>query len=61
MASNSSDPAGIVLIKRAVELDESKRYAEALVCYREGIELLMDTFKSNKIKIIRVNIKLIPL
>jgi hypothetical protein len=45
MASNA-DPAGIVLIKRAVELDENKRYAEALVCYREGIELLMDTFKS---------------
>lgn len=34
MASNgSTDTAGICLIKRAVELDTNKRYAEALVCY----------------------------
>lgn len=42
----SSETAGVHLIRRAVELDSNKRYAEALVCYREGIELLLDTLKS---------------
>lgn len=42
----ASDDSGIVLIKRAIELDTNKRYADALVCYREGIELLMDSIKS---------------
>lgn len=44
MASN--DLAGIHLIKRAIDLDSSKRYADALVCYREGIEVLIETLKS---------------
>lgn len=43
----SSDLPGITLIKRAIELDSNKRYADALVCYREGIELLIETLKSN--------------
>jgi hypothetical protein len=43
MASND---AGIHLIKKAVELDNNKQYAEALLCYREGVELLIDTLKS---------------
>ena len=42
----SSDESGIHLIKRAIELDTNKRYTDALVCYREGIELLMDSIKS---------------
>jgi hypothetical protein len=42
----ASDESGIHLIKRAIELDTNKRYADALVCYREGIELLMDSIKS---------------
>jgi hypothetical protein len=46
MASND---AGIHLIRRAVELDGNRRYAEALLCYKEGVELLMDTLKSNGI------------
>ncbi len=41
----ASDESGIHLIKRAIELDTNKRYADALVCYREGIELLMDSIK----------------
>jgi len=44
----SSDEPGIHLIKRAIQLDSSKRYADALVCYREGIELLMSSIKSLK-------------
>lgn len=45
-SNNNNETAGIHLIKRAVELDTNKRYAEALVCYREGVEILMDTLKS---------------
>ena len=47
MASNGSfDSAGIVLIKRAIELDNCKRYTEAFSCYTEGIQLLMDALKT---------------
>ena len=29
------------MLKRAVELDMSKRYTEALVCYKEGLQLFL--------------------
>ena len=29
------------LLKRAVELDSAQRYAEALICYEEGIQNLL--------------------
>ena len=38
--------AAIHLIKKAVQFDIDKRYAEALVCYTEGIELLLISLKS---------------
>lgn len=41
-----SDSASIHLIKKAIEFDTNKRYADALVCYREGVELLLQEFKS---------------
>ena len=31
----------MALLKRAVELDMSKRYTEALVCYKEGLQLFL--------------------
>ena len=31
----------VALLKRAVELDMSKRYTEALVCYKEGLQLFL--------------------
>lgn len=31
---------------RAVEYDKNKRYQSALVCYQEGIQLLLDVCKS---------------
>jgi hypothetical protein len=46
--ASSSDSAGIHLIKRAVELDNNKRYGEALLCYREGVEMLLDSLKSEE-------------
>jgi hypothetical protein len=43
--STAANSPGVFLIKRAIELDTNKRYEEALVCYKEGIELLLDESK----------------
>lgn len=40
--------AAIKVLKRAVELDENKSFSEALVCYQEGMELLMNVLKDTK-------------
>lgn len=39
------EASGIGLITRAVELDGQKRYTESLICYQEGIQLLMNVIK----------------
>lgn len=33
------------VLKRAVELDTKGRYGEAVICYQEGLQLLMDVLK----------------
>ncbi|XP_051840671.1 MIT domain-containing protein 1 isoform X2 [Antechinus flavipes] len=40
--------AASTLLKRAVELDCTSRYQEALVCYQEGIDMLMQVLKGTK-------------
>ncbi|XP_043853090.1 MIT domain-containing protein 1 isoform X2 [Dromiciops gliroides] len=40
--------AATTLLKRAVELDSNSRYQEALVCYQEGIDVLLQLLKSTK-------------
>ncbi|XP_021113725.1 MIT domain-containing protein 1 isoform X3 [Heterocephalus glaber] len=45
------DPEGktaITVLKRAVELDSESRYQQALVCYQEGIDLLIQVRKDGK-------------
>lgn len=37
--------AAINILKRGVELDTKKRYTEALVCYQEGLQILVDKMK----------------
>lgn len=39
------ETSAISVLKRAVELDHSGRFQESLVCYQEGISLLMDVLK----------------
>lgn len=39
------ETSAISVLKRAVELDQSGRFQESLVCYQEGIQLLMDVLK----------------
>ncbi|KAG7248650.1 hypothetical protein CRUP_016094 [Coryphaenoides rupestris] len=40
--------SAVSVLKRAVELDQGARLLEALVCYQEGIQLLMDLLKAIK-------------
>ncbi|XP_046395157.1 MIT domain-containing protein 1-like [Ischnura elegans] len=41
------ESAAVSIITRAVKLDSGKRYTEALVCYQEGLELLMKAMKGS--------------
>lgn len=34
------------VLTRAVDLDSKGRYSEAVICYQEGLQLLMDVLKS---------------
>lgn len=44
-----AEKAAASVLKRAVELDTSKRFTESLVCYQEGLQLLMEALKANGI------------
>ncbi|KAJ8720741.1 hypothetical protein PYW08_006206 [Mythimna loreyi] len=39
------ESAAVNILKRGVELDTKKRYTEALVCYQEGLQILVDKMK----------------
>jgi TctA family transporter len=39
------ESSAIGLLMRAVEMDGAKRFTEALVCYQEGLNLLMEVVK----------------
>ena len=41
-----AEKAAASVLKRAVELDTQKRFTEALVCYQEGLQLLMEAVKA---------------
>ncbi len=48
MSSNNGDmDAARRLLSRAVELDKTGRRTEAVICYQEGIQVLMDAAKGN--------------
>ncbi|NWR31458.1 MITD1 protein, partial [Tachuris rubrigastra] len=40
--------AGVQTVKRAVQLDVASRFQESLVCYQEGIDLLLQVVKATK-------------
>ncbi|XP_074069872.1 MIT domain-containing protein 1 isoform X1 [Macrotis lagotis] len=40
--------AASTLLKRAVDLDSTSRYQESLVCYQEGIDVLLQVLKGTK-------------
>ncbi|XP_056011498.1 MIT domain-containing protein 1-like isoform X2 [Ostrea edulis] len=39
------ESSAISILKRAVDLDTSKRYDEAVTCYQEGLQLLLEVIK----------------
>ena len=43
--ATGSDKAAIALLCRAVQLDGKKRKTEALVCYKEGLQLLLNAIQ----------------
>ncbi|XP_015278029.1 PREDICTED: MIT domain-containing protein 1 isoform X2 [Gekko japonicus] len=44
------EESAVVVLKRAVELDSASRFQESLVCYQEGLDLLLRAFKDTKDK-----------
>ena len=42
--------AAVSILKRAVELDNGKRFTEAIICYQEGAQLLMEAIKAQGIR-----------
>lgn len=41
----SIESAAANILKRGIELDTKKRFTEALVCYQEGLQILVDKMK----------------
>ncbi|KAK2179966.1 hypothetical protein NP493_464g01045 [Ridgeia piscesae] len=44
------EASAVSLLKRAVEMDTKHQFSQALVCYQEGIQLLMDVLKVTKLE-----------
>ncbi|MGH0122131.1 UNVERIFIED_CONTAM: hypothetical protein FKN15_060555 [Acipenser sinensis] len=42
------ESSAVTVLTRAVELDTSSRFQESLICYQEGIQLLLDVLKTTK-------------
>ncbi|XP_068780279.1 MIT domain-containing protein 1 isoform X3 [Struthio camelus] len=47
-AAAALERAGAEMVKRAVELDLASRFQESLVCYQDGIDLLLQVVKATK-------------
>ncbi|KAK3100122.1 hypothetical protein FSP39_015084 [Pinctada imbricata] len=45
------ESSAINILKRAVELDQGRRFEEAVVCYQEGLQLLLDVMKGTPDKV----------
>lgn len=53
-SSLGQDPdssAAVAVLKRAVELDAESRYQQALVCYQEGIDMLLQVLKGELVSV----------
>ncbi|XP_063237029.1 MIT domain-containing protein 1-like isoform X2 [Bacillus rossius redtenbacheri] len=45
MSQPGVESAASLILQRGVELDNKRRYTEALICYQEGLQLLVDMIK----------------
>ncbi|XP_065783514.1 MIT domain-containing protein 1 isoform X1 [Muntiacus reevesi] len=57
LAQDAGSTAAVTVIKRALELDSESRYSQALVCYQEGIDLLLQVLKGTKDETKRCNLR----
>ena len=48
LAQDAGSTAAVTVIKRALELESESRYPQALVCYQEGIDLLLQVLKGEQ-------------
>lgn len=48
LGPEAGSAAAVTVIKRALELESESRYPQALVCYQEGIDLLLQVLKGTK-------------
>ena len=48
LGQDSGSTAAVTVIKRALELESESRYPQALVCYQEGIDLLLQVLKGEQ-------------
>ena len=55
-----AEKAAASVLKRAVELDTAKRLTESLVCYQEGLQLLMEALKAKGGILVSILIKIKP-
>ena len=46
------EASAIGLLKQAIQMDSEKKFTEAIVCYQEGIQLLLTVLKGMMIQII---------
>ena len=55
----------MTLLKRAAALDSAKKYSEALICYQEGIQLLMKVLKGENtnscLELLKKSLLILPL
>ncbi|XP_043774550.1 MIT domain-containing protein 1 isoform X1 [Cervus elaphus] len=57
LAQDAGSTAAVTVIKRALELESESRYPQALVCYQEGIDLLLQVLKGTKDETKRCNLR----
>nr|CAD7202758.1 unnamed protein product [Timema douglasi] len=46
MSGSGVESAAALILQRGVDLDNKRRYTEALVCYQEGLQLLVNILKN---------------
>lgn len=51
LGPDSDSTAAVTVLKRAVELDAESRYQQALVCYQEGIDMLLQVLKGELVSV----------
>lgn len=51
LGQDPDSTAAVAVLKRAVELDAESRYQQALVCYQEGIDMLLQVLKGELVSV----------